>query len=92
MSSRFSSKNNPWSENKLAEERGDMNQATLKVAGMTCGQCADSVVGALRNIGAKGHVNLEGQSVVIQYDEQQVSMNNIKEAIEGQGYKVVFRD
>lgn len=66
-----------------------MSQATIKVAGMTCGHCADAVVGALRNIGAQGHVNLEGQTVIVQYDEKQVSMNNIKAAIEEQGYKVV---
>lgn len=66
-----------------------MSQAILKVAGMTCEHCADSVQGALRNIGAEGHVNLEGQTVVVQYDESRVSMNTIKDAIEEQGYKVL---
>jgi copper chaperone len=66
-----------------------MSQATLKVAGMTCESCADSVVGALRNIGAEGHVDLAGQTVTVDYDEQQVSMNNIKDAIQDKGYKIV---
>lgn len=65
-----------------------MSQATLKVAGMTCGQCADSVVGVLRNIGAEGHVDLENQQVTVQYDESRVSINDIKAAIQGKGYHV----
>lgn len=66
-----------------------MSQAVLKVAGMTCGGCADSVEGALRNIGAEGHANLEQQSVTVQYDESKVTMNNIVDAINSVGYKVV---
>ncbi|WP_438447985.1 heavy-metal-associated domain-containing protein [Gorillibacterium sp. sgz5001074] len=66
-----------------------MSQAVLKIAGMTCDKCADSVQGALQNIGAVGKVNLENESVTVQYDERQVTMNNIKDAIEGKGYKVL---
>ncbi|MBD0382929.1 cation transporter [Paenibacillus sedimenti] len=66
-----------------------MSQATLKVAGMTGEHCVNSVEGALRNIGAEGHVDLGVQTVTVQYDERQLSMNNIKDAIEEQGYKVV---
>ncbi|WP_426446005.1 heavy-metal-associated domain-containing protein [Paenibacillus sp. S-38] len=66
-----------------------MSEATLRVAGMTGESCADSVEGALRNIGAEGHVDLAGQTVRVEYDESQVSMNSIKGAIEGSGYRVV---
>lgn len=66
-----------------------MSQATLKVAGMTGEHCVDSVEGALRNIGAEGHVDLAVQTVTVHYDERQVSMNNIMDAIEEKGYKVM---
>lgn len=65
-----------------------MSQAVLKVSGMTCDQCADKVEGALKRIGAVGHVNLSGQSVTVEYDENLVTMNNIQDAIENQGYTV----
>jgi copper chaperone len=66
-----------------------MSQTTLKVAGMGGERCADSVEGALRNIGAEGHVNLATNTVTVHYDENQVSVNNIKNAIEEQGYRIV---
>ncbi|MDQ1913545.1 cation transporter [Paenibacillus sp. GD4] len=66
-----------------------MSQAVFKVAGMTCDQCADSVKGALRNIGAEGHVDLSAQMVTVQYDEQKLTTSKIQDAIEEQGYKVV---
>ncbi|MFC0215109.1 heavy-metal-associated domain-containing protein [Paenibacillus chartarius] len=66
-----------------------MSQATFKVAGMTGEHCADSVEGALQQIGAKGHVDLTGAMVTVQYDDSRVSMNDIKGAIEGVGFKIV---
>jgi copper chaperone len=65
-----------------------MSQATLKVAGMTCESCADSVEGAVRGIGAVAHADVPGQTVTVEYDENKVSLNKIKDAIEGQGYNV----
>ncbi|MCZ8520296.1 MULTISPECIES: heavy-metal-associated domain-containing protein [Paenibacillus] len=56
---------------------------------MTCGSCADSVEGALRSAGAEGHVDLAGQTVRVEYDEDRVSMNSIRDAIEGRGYGIV---
>lgn len=66
-----------------------MSQTTLKVAGMKGDHCADSVEGALRNIGAEGHVDLERHTVTVQYDDREVSINNIRDAIEDKGYKVM---
>jgi copper chaperone len=65
-----------------------MSTVTLKVEGMSCGHCVNSVEGALKEIGASGKVNLGAKSVEIEYDETKLSLEKIKEAIEDQGYDV----
>lgn len=66
-----------------------MAQVTLEVEGMSCQHCVKAVEGALAEIGASGKVNLEGKSVDIEYDENQVDVVKLTEAIEDQGYDVV---
>lgn len=66
-----------------------MKTITLKVQGMSCGHCVNSVEGAVKNIGAAAQVDLAGKSVTVNYDESKVSLESIKEAIEDQGYDVV---
>ncbi|TLS51252.1 heavy-metal-associated domain-containing protein [Paenibacillus antri] len=65
-----------------------MKQATLQVQGMSCQHCVHSIEGALEEIGAKGRVDLEGNSVAVEYDETIVTLEAVKEAIEEQGYDV----
>ncbi|MGF7029125.1 copper chaperone [Paenibacillus mucilaginosus] len=45
----------------------------LRIAGMTCGSCADLVEGALRKIGAEGKADLSIQTVRVEYNEAVVS-------------------
>lgn len=66
-----------------------MQNVTLKVEGMSCGHCVKSVEGALKEIGAAGKVNLEAKTVQVEFDENKVSVDAIKEAIEEQGYDIV---
>ncbi|MBA9083616.1 copper chaperone [Fontibacillus solani] len=66
-----------------------MQNVTLKVEGMSCGHCVNSVEGALSQIGATAKVDLGSKSVAITYDENKLSLETIKEAIEDQGYDVV---
>lgn len=66
-----------------------MQTITLKVEGMSCGHCVNSVEGAVKNAGASGKVDLNSGSVKIEFDESKVSLDSIKEAIEEQGYDVV---
>ncbi|MBN6188795.1 heavy-metal-associated domain-containing protein [Aneurinibacillus sp. BA2021] len=66
-----------------------MQNVTLKVEGMSCGHCVKSVEGALKDVGASGTVNLEAKTVQVEFDENKVSLEAIKEAIEEQGYDVV---
>ncbi|MEK0315903.1 cation transporter [Cohnella sp. 56] len=64
-------------------------QTTLKVEGMSCGHCANSIEGALKEIGAQAKVDLAGGSVDVSYDESKLALADIKVAIQDQGYEVV---
>lgn len=66
-----------------------MKNITLKVEGMSCGHCINSIEGALKTIGASGTVDLSGGTVAVTYDESKLTLTAIKEAIEEQGYDVV---
>ncbi|MFD1425723.1 copper chaperone [Kroppenstedtia sanguinis] len=66
-----------------------MNQTLLHVKGMSCGHCVDSVESALKRIGAKGTVDLEAGTVQVIYDENRLTLEQVKETIEDQGYDVV---
>jgi len=66
-----------------------MQNLTLKVQGMSCGHCVNSVEGAVKKLGATGKVDLTAGSVTVEYDESRVSLDAVKEAIEEQGYDVV---
>jgi len=61
---------------------------TLQVSGMSCQHCVSSVQNALKEIGAKGEVDLSVNTVTVEYDESKLSLDKIKEAIEEQGYDV----
>ncbi|MFC4778886.1 copper ion binding protein [Paenibacillus sp. GCM10023252] len=65
-----------------------MTDVTLKVEGMTCGHCVSSVEKAVSGLGAEASVSLAAGSVKVKYDEAKLSLEQIKEAIEDQGYDV----
>ncbi|UPK44389.1 copper ion binding protein [Paenibacillus pabuli] len=66
-----------------------MSNITLNVTGMSCNHCVKSVEEAVKNAGANGKVDLAGGTVAVEYDEQKVNVDQIKAAIEDQGYDVV---
>lgn len=66
-----------------------MQNVTLKVEGMSCGHCVNSVEGALKNLGATGKVDLASHSVAVSFDAAKLSLEQIKAAIVDQGYDVV---
>lgn len=66
-----------------------MQSVTLNVEGMSCNHCVNSIEGALKNLGAKGNVDLAGEKVNVEFDENKLTLETIKEAIEDQGYSVV---
>lgn len=65
-----------------------MKNVTLKVSGMSCGHCVNSVESALKTVGASGKVDLSSGTVAVAYDESKLSLEAIKETIEEQGYDV----
>ncbi len=63
----------------------------LNVEGMSCSHCENAVkkaVGALDGVNTVA-VDLEGKKVTVEFDSAKVAVNNIKDAIEDQGYDVV---
>jgi len=66
-----------------------MQTITLKVEGMSCNHCVNSIEGALKELGANGSVSLPNRSVTVSFDETKLNEAAIKEAIEEQGYDVV---
>ena len=67
-----------------------MQNVTLKVEGMSCGHCVKAVessVGELNGIESV-KVNLDEAKVAISFNDAQVSLEQIKETIEEQGYDV----
>ncbi|MFP3392427.1 copper ion binding protein [Brevibacillus sp. SIMBA_040] len=66
-----------------------MKNLTLQVEGMSCQHCVISIEGALKELGVNGKVDLASNTVDVTYDENQISLETVKEAIEEQGYEVV---
>jgi copper chaperone len=66
-----------------------MKNVTLQVQGMSCQHCVSAIEKALKEIGAAGKVDLQNSTVDVSFDEQQISLEKIKEAIEEQGYDVL---
>ncbi len=68
-----------------------MNTTSIKVEGMTCGHCKSSVEGALGKLAgvSKAEVDLSANQVAVEYEEDKVTVNEMNEAIEDQGYDVV---
>ncbi|MGO4549365.1 copper ion binding protein [Paenibacillus sp. 2TAB23] len=66
-----------------------MKNITLQVEGMSCQHCVNSIEGALKDIGAKGKVDLKNNSVDVSFDENRIKIELIKETIVDQGYDVV---
>ncbi|WP_163970290.1 copper chaperone CopZ [Oceanobacillus halotolerans] len=65
-------------------------QTTLDVQGMTCGHCKMAVEGALNELDGVSavEVDLGTGKVTVTYDESQVTLEAMQEAIEDQGYDV----
>ncbi|ANA79982.1 copper chaperone [Paenibacillus glucanolyticus] len=66
-----------------------MEQVTMKVEGMSCMHCVNSIEGALKQQNIEGHVDLKAGTVSVKYDEAKFNLEEVKEIIEEQGYNVV---
>lgn len=75
---------------KTIQKEFYMQTETIKVTGMTCGGCVNSVTRALNNVSGVQTVNVELSSglVSVQYNETLTSSATIKAAIQAAGYGV----
>jgi len=67
-----------------------MQTRALDVKGMTCGHCKMSVEGALKGLDGVSavEVDLKAGKVEVTFDESKVTLENVKETVEDQGYDV----
>jgi copper chaperone len=75
---------------KIKTEECKMQTTILNVEGMSCSHCESAVkkaVGALAGV-KNVSVDLSGKTVTIDYNSDQVSLEDIRLAIEDQGYDV----
>ncbi|QQZ10399.1 copper chaperone CopZ [Heyndrickxia vini] len=67
-----------------------MEKTTLKVNGMSCNHCVNSIEGSVGKLqGVKSvKVHLDAGKVDVEFNPSDVSLNEIKETIDDQGYDV----
>ena len=67
-----------------------MENITLNVKGMSCGHCVKAVEGSVGSLEGvqEVKVNLEAGQVNVAFDESKVTVDQIKETIDDQGYDV----
>ena len=67
-----------------------VEKATIPIGGMTCASCVAAIEKALRLDGVtRADVNLATEKATVEYLPTQISLSEIKKAIEGAGYKVL---
>ncbi|MEE9564114.1 MAG: copper ion binding protein [Candidatus Hydrothermarchaeaceae archaeon] len=70
--------------------QADVEKVILPIEGMTCASCAATIEKALKLNGvARADVNLATEKAMVEYFPSQISLGQIKKAIEGAGYKVL---
>jgi len=68
-----------------------MNKETIKISGMTCAACAkriEKAIGKLDGV-SQASVNFATEKLSVEYDNQKISTDNMKETIEKTGYGVI---
>lgn len=67
-----------------------MTTTTLSVPGIHCDHCKKSIEGALGGVAgvSSAEVSVPERTVTVDFDDQMVDLDNIREAIEGQGFDV----
>lgn len=65
-----------------------MKNEILKVGGMTCNHCVNTIQKALSLIGVKSKVDLKKQTVEVEYDDKKYKIDDLKKIISENGYDV----
>jgi copper chaperone len=66
-----------------------MEEATVKIEGMSCQHCVMAVKKALGGVPGILESNVQVGSALVKYDESKAKESDIKAVIEKAGYKVV---
>jgi copper chaperone len=68
-----------------------MTSKIINVEGMSCDHCKMAVTKAVSELEGVSavEVSLENKTVSVDFEEERLSIDAIKQAIEGQGYDVV---
>lgn len=68
-----------------------MQTIILNVEGMSCQHCVSAVKGAVEGLAgvSSANVDLDKKTAQVSFDESKVTLAQIKEAIEDQGFDVV---
>lgn len=69
-----------------------MKTKTLPIEGMTCASCSAAVERAVRKLPGvtEANVNLTAENLHLSYDESQVSLEDVVQAVDDAGYKAVI--
>lgn len=67
-----------------------MEKVTLNVQGMSCDHCVKAVEGSVSGLNGVNtvKVNLKTKTVDVEFNNQEVTLDKIKETIDDQGYDV----
>lgn len=67
-----------------------MTTTTLSVPGIHCDHCKNSIEGALGGVAgvSSADVSVPERTVTVEFDDQAVDLDAIRDAIEGQGFDV----
>ncbi len=67
-----------------------MEKVTLNVKGMSCGHCVNAVEGSVGKLAgvAEVKVNLGNGTVDVEFNNSEVTIDQIKDTIDDQGYDV----
>ena len=63
-----------------------MVKKTFKVTGMDCTSCAMLIESDLEDVGVKASCNYAREILEVEYDEQKVSEDKLKEVVKSSGY------
>lgn len=68
-----------------------MQTATIKIKGMTCMGCVNSIKNVLKNVPgiAQLEVTLDPAQAIVQFNPENTSLNQLKETIMDAGFDVV---
>jgi len=68
----------------------NMAQSTIRIEGMTCGHCVETVTKALEGLSgvSSASVRLEEKQARVCYDDRSLGMNELKKAVEDAGFEV----